>query len=111
MLSFPLHIGARWIVRDDHRFVRAVVAHERVNLPLGLFLAWKLRGTSELFGPDDRVHFWYSNVGLVRVRFHVVADAVDDADHVIGTVAIDSDQSLTALALERPHALADAPLP
>jgi hypothetical protein len=111
VLSFPLHLGARWIVRDDPRFVRSVVAHERVNAPLGLFPAWKLRGTAELFGPSDRVHFWYSNVGLVRIRFHVTGNAVDDRGNVIGSVVFDSDQSLSALSLERQHALADAPLP
>src|SRR5262245_54182998 len=100
MLRYPLFVGARWIVREDPRFARIVVASERVNVPLGTFPAWKIRGTSELFGPQDRVHFWYSNLGLLRLRFHVIADVVDVGDHVIGQVVSDGDQSLTAIHLE-----------
>jgi hypothetical protein len=99
MLSFPLFVGARWVVRDDPRFQRIVVARDRVNLPLGTFPAFKIRGTAELFGPGDRVFFWYSNLGLLSMRVHVTADAVDDADHVIGRVVLDQDQSLTGIHL------------
>jgi hypothetical protein len=72
-----------------------------VNLPLGTLPAWKLRGTSELFGPEDRVHFWYSRLGLLRIRFHVVGDATDNTGNVIGRVVTDSDQSLTEIHLVR----------
>ena len=101
LLSYPLYPGARWIVRDDPRFARIVVGPERVNLPLGTLPAWKLRGTSELFGPEDRVHFWYSRLGLLRIRFHVVGDATDNTGNVIGRVVTDSDQSLTEIHLVR----------
>ena len=104
LLSFPLYVGARWIVRDDPLFGRIVVARERVSLSLGTFPAWKIRGTSELFGPEDRVFFWYSNLGLLRVRYHIVADAVDNSGNVIGRVASDSDQSLTDIHLVGPGA-------
>lgn len=104
LLSFPLYVGARWVVRDDPRFGRIVVARERVGLSLGTFPAWKIRGTSELFGPEDRVFFWYSNLGLLRVRYHIIANAVDNSGNVIGRVASDSDQSLTNIHLVGPGA-------
>jgi hypothetical protein len=88
-------------VRDEPRFARIVVGRDRINVPLGTFAAWKLRGTSELYGPEDRVHLWYSNLGLLRFRYHVEADAVDEVDHVIGRVVTDSDQSLTGIHLVR----------
>lgn len=101
LLSYPLHVGERWIVRESPRFARIVVGREVVNVPLGTFPAWKIRGTSELFGPDDRVLFWYSNLGLLRVRVHATSDATDDTGNVIGRVVLDSDQSLTDIHLVR----------
>jgi len=99
LLSYPLYVGERWIVRESPRFARIVVGREVVSVPLGMFPAWKIRGDSELFGPDDRVFFWYSNLGLLSVRYHVVGDAVDDTGNVIGRVVTDSDQSLTDIHL------------
>jgi hypothetical protein len=99
LLSYPLYAGARWIVRDDPRFARIVIGRERVSLPLGTFAAWNIRGTAELFGPEDRVHFWYSNLGLLRIRFHVVGNATDNTGAIIGRVVTDSDQSLTDIHL------------
>src|SRR5262245_7884453 len=99
MLRYPLSVGARWIVRDSPRFARVVVARERVQVPLRTFVAWKVRGTSELFGPDDRVFFWYSSAGLLRFRYHVVGEATDTFGNVIGTAVSDFDQSLTGLRL------------
>ena len=101
LLSYPLFVGARWIVRKDPQFGRIVVAHERVLVPLGTFPAWKVRGTSELYGPNDRVNFWYSNLGLLALRYHAETNATDSTGAIIGRVAIDSDQSLTAIHLVR----------
>jgi len=106
MLSYPLRPGASWIVRDSPRFVRTVVGLDMIHVPLGSFPAWALRGDSELFGPNDRVGFWYSRLGLLRIRYHVEADAVDNTGAVIGRVATDSDQSLTGIHLVRSAALA-----
>ena len=99
-LRFPLFVGASWIVRDSPRFERTVTAHERVELPAGEFSAWSIRGTSELFGPDDRLQVWYGHEGLLRLRFHAVSEATDPFGNVIGHVVADLDQSLTAFHLE-----------
>ena len=106
LLSYPLYQGKRWIVVDTPRFARIVVGLDRIRVPLGTFAAWKIRGTSELFAPTDRVHFWYSNLGLLRIRFHAEVNAVDNTGAIIGTVAMDSDQSLAGIHLVRPSALA-----
>ena len=99
-LRFPLFVGASWIVRDSPRFEREVTAHERVELPAGAFSSWSIRGTSELFGPEDRLQLWYGQEGLLRLRFHGVSEATDPSGNVIGLVVADMDQSLTAFHLE-----------
>jgi|KBSSwiStaDraftv2_1062776.scaffolds.fasta_scaffold217881_2 hypothetical protein len=106
LLSYPVYPGARWIVSEDPRFARIVVGLERIDVPFGTLAAWNLRGTSELYGPNDRVHFWYSNLGLVSIRYHFETDAVDDTGAVIGRVAGDVDQSLTGVHLVRAGTLA-----
>ncbi len=102
MLRYPLHVGARWIVRDSPRFARAVMARERVQVPAGPFIAWRLRGTSELFGPADRVRFWYSRAGLLRISAHIEADATDDTGSVIGRLIMDQEQVLESFRLVNP---------
>ena len=106
LLSYPLYAGARWLVLEEPRFGRVVVGLDRIRVPLGTFAAWKLRGTSESFGPNDRLHLWYSNLGLLRIRYHFEVDAVDNTGTVIGRAALDSDQSLTGIHLVRGAALA-----
>ena len=106
LLSYPLYQGKRWLVMEEPRFARIVVGLDRINVPLGTFAAWKIRGTSEYFGPNDRVNFWYSNLGLVRIRYHFEADAVDNTGAIVGRVATDSDQSLTGIHVVRSGALA-----
>ena len=101
VLSYPLFVGARWVVRADPRFARIVEARERINVPLGTLGSWRIRGTSELYGPNDRVHFWYSNLGLLRSRYYAETNATDSTGAIIGRVGIDSDQALTGVHLVR----------
>jgi len=110
LLRFPLYTGARWAVRESPRYGRVVLGHERVVVPAGAFVAWHLRGTSELFGPADRVFYWYSSAGLVRTSFHFESPATDDTGHVIGRVIGDQDQVLTALTLMYPDAALESPV-
>jgi hypothetical protein len=55
-----------------------------------------------VFGPDDRVFFWYGSQGLLRVRYHLVGNATDATGNIVGRIVSDSDQSLTDLHLVRP---------
>ena len=104
LLRYPLFTGAHWVVRASPRFTRSVIGRERVTVPAGAFSAWRLRGSSELFGPNDRARFWYSSAGLVRLSFHFESNAIDNAGNVIGRVMGDQEQLLTALSLVDPHA-------
>src|ERR1043166_3659568 len=89
--------------RPPHR-ARSVLAREPLLLPAGAFNAWRIRGTSELFGPTDRVTFWYAGAGLVRIRVHAESPATDETGNVIGRAVFDSDQRLTQVRLVDPGA-------
>ena len=96
-------------MRASPRFGRTVIGRERITVPAGAFSAWRLRGTSELFGPNDRVRFWYANAGLIRISIHLESEATDDAGNVLGRVVADEEQLLNALSLvgsHSPHPLA-----
>lgn len=113
LLRYPLFVGARWTMRESPRFARVVLGRERVIVPAGAYSAWHLRGLSQLYGPEDRVAFWYSSAGLVRTSFHFESVATDNAGNVIGRVLADQDQVLSALTLvdpNAPHTLAVTPV-
>ena len=99
LLRYPLYTGARWVVRDSPRFARVVVGREPTTVPAGTFTAWVLRGRSELYGPNDRVRFWYAREGLIKAAFHGEMDVTDELGNVIGHLTADMDQSLTGLTL------------
>ncbi len=113
LLRYPLFIGAQWIVRDSPLFARTVIAREHLLLPAGSFNAWRIRGTSELFGPTDRVTVWYAGAGLVRITVHAESNATDETGNVIGREVFDSDQRLTQVHIVdpgAPHTFAVTPL-
>jgi hypothetical protein len=94
-------------VRESPLFARIVVAHQRLHVPAGTFNAWRIRQTSELFGPDDTVHLWYSRSGLLRIAFRGRMNATDDTGNIVGQVIIEQNQVLRTLQLADP----DDPLP
>lgn len=98
-LRYPLQVGAQWTVRESPFFGRIVTGQEELLLPVGRVRAWRIRGLSELYGPNDRVLFWYGRPGLVRTRVHAESDATDDAGNVIGRVVADFDQALVRVTL------------
>ncbi|MGH7742549.1 MAG: hypothetical protein ACRENS_11080 [Candidatus Eiseniibacteriota bacterium] len=102
MLRYPLYTGASWIVRDSPRFVRRVAGRERLHVPAGEFPSWRIAGDSELFGPNDRVTYWYGAPGLLRIQVHAELNATDDTGAIIGTALFDSDQVLTDANLRGP---------
>lgn len=102
MLSYPLHMGSSWIVRDDPRFERLVIAREHTTVPAGQFIAWVLRASSELYGPNDRVHLWYARQGLIKLTIHADVNVVDDTGNIIGRAIVDVTQDLSGLTLETP---------
>ncbi len=111
LLRYPLFTGARWIVRQSPRFARRVIGRERLELPAGTLTAWKLRGASELYGPNDQVHFWYAHAGLVRILLHAESQTTDVNGNVTGVMIGEWDQVLTQAKLldpGGPHKLATA---
>jgi hypothetical protein len=106
MLSYPLHTGASWIVRESPiRVVNSVQASESLELPAGRFTGWRIRiDFPDLFGPDDRAQVWQSRSGLLQLRAHFVGEATDDQGNFIGRVISDETQELTSLSLTGPGA-------
>ena len=100
LLRYPLYVGAGWIVRDSPRFARRVTGREQLEVPAGTFAAWRIAGASELYGPNDRVTFWYGAEGLLRIQIHAELNATDNTGAIIGTVLFDSDQLLTHADLQ-----------
>ena len=98
MLDYPLHAGAHWVVRASPRFERTVLRREHLELPVGSVSAWRLRGQSELYGPDDRVWFWYGDDGLVRSLVHARLHVRDDLGRIIGEVFGTWDQKLVSFS-------------
>jgi hypothetical protein len=105
LLRYPLYVGASWIVRDSPRFARRVTGRELLDVPAGRFTAWRIAGSSELYGPNDRVTFWYGAEGLLRIQSHTEAIAVDNAGIAIGTLISDIDQVLASVRLHDPTPL------
>jgi hypothetical protein len=108
LLRFPLFVGARWTELEgaEYAVARTVVGRERVQVPLGVFPAWKIRQTSEYLGPSYRRYIWYGSVGELRERSHDEFEATDLSGNVVGRVLIDGELSLTGAHLVRAGALA-----
>jgi hypothetical protein len=85
-LSYPLHTGASWHIREDPLFAARVVGMDALPLDCGRVPAWRIRYTSELFGPNDLVRVWYSRWGYLGLEAHLEGDAVDAEGNVIGRV-------------------------
>ena len=111
-LAYPLFVGARWKMSESPLIECTVTARERVRVPAGTTLAWRVRTTPEWFGDGDRVETWYSAAGLVRYSVRMEQDIVDLQGNVLGTVKYEGDQTLTAFHLDDvrpPRRLAAAP--
>jgi hypothetical protein len=98
-LRYPLEVGARWTVRESPFFGRIVTGQEELLLPVGRVRAWRIRGVSELYGPNDRVIFWYGRPGHVRTRVHAESEATDEFGNIIGRAVADFDQVLVRVSL------------
>ncbi len=99
LLRYPLRGGASWVVRSSPEFGREVLGMDDLVLPIGRVRAWRVQGTSELFGAGDLVLFWYGRAGLVRIHVHAVMDATDMSGNVIGKAVSDYDQALKSASL------------
>jgi hypothetical protein len=98
-LLYPLHTGARWVIRADPRFESVVEGNDVLDLPPGRLPAWRIRIDSELVGPDDRVHVWYGRSGYLMLVAHFKGEATDPNGIPIGTLISDESEVLTELSL------------
>jgi hypothetical protein len=97
-LSYPLFRGRTWRIRDEPVFVATVEDMGPVRVPAGDFFGVRVRIDSELFGPDDRVHFWYSRSGQLQLRAHLETRTTDPAGNPI-VVASEQIERLESLRL------------
>jgi len=98
-LEYPLHPGARWVIRADPRFESIVEGAEVLDLAVGHVPGWRIRIDSVFLGPDDRVHVWYGRSGFLKLVAHFEGVATDPNGDPIGRVISDESEVLTELAL------------
>jgi hypothetical protein len=100
-LRYPLHPGTSWVIREDPLFAAAVEGIDAVDLPAGRFSAYRVR-IDLPGGENDRVHFWFSRSGFLKLEFHGEGVATDDSGRIIGIVIDEETEELTGLKLAGP---------
>lgn len=96
-LAYPLRPGAAWVVRDDPLYVSTVEGIDpRDGSP-----AYRIRMDSDLFGPDDLVHFRYGRCGFDGMRAHLEGVATDMNGHRIGYIVSEETWDPVAVDIDR----------
>jgi hypothetical protein len=108
-LDYPLHPGAKWVLRTDPYFTGTVERVELVDLPAGRFQAYRIRLGSDLFGPNDRVLLYWGRSGELGHSFHLEIVATDENGNPIGNQVADETEQLRALHLVGSGQVAAAP--
>lgn len=101
-LSYPLHRGASWTIREDPYFASTVEGMDRLNLPAGQFTAYRIRIDSQFFGPEDTVHLWMNRSGQLQFRYSLVEPATDEDGNVIGQFIATHEEVVDAVSLVAP---------
>jgi hypothetical protein len=101
-LAYPLRPGGSWIIRESPRFAATVERVEALDLGFATLSGWRIRYTSEFFGPRDLVQVWYGRSGLLMLSAHLESDATDESGRVIGTLTSDLVVTLDELTLPGP---------
>ena len=80
-LRFPLTLGARWRAPFAYEFrgqgLATVTSLDRVRVPAGVFIAWRVEIGLDGGDPADRHTYWYSDAGLVRESHRTVERLYD----------------------------------
>jgi hypothetical protein len=84
-LSYPLHVGAQWTVREEPLLTARVEGLDVLTLPAGRFSGWRIRYFSERFGPGDEVRVWYGRDGYLAREARLEGEALDAQGNPIGT--------------------------
>lgn len=100
-LQYPLHPGARWLIRTDPRIESTVEGMEVLDLPVGPVPAWRIRIDWDDFGPEDRVHVWFGRSGYLKLFAHFEDVATNEQGNPIGRLIAEDDERLVDLSLDR----------
>jgi len=101
-LAYPLQPGQRWTIRSGPGFNAGVEALETLDLPAGWFAAYRIRYSSEFFGPLDRVYVWYGPKGYLKLDARTESAVRDAEGNRIGTVWTETIEVLDEIALVDP---------
>src|SRR5262245_34791706 len=87
-LPYPLRVGATWV--NQYGLDARVEAVEFVSVPAGHFAAWRV---ALAFSGTVLERDWYSDVGLVKYRFHSESDVAvrDSAGVAVGMKRVTAD--------------------
>ena len=101
-LSYPLHPGASWIIRDVPRITATVEGAETLDLPAGRFASWRIRiDWPGNFGPRDVVHVWFGRCGDLQFAAHLEGEQTGPDGVPNGYVISDESEVLVDLDLVR----------
>jgi len=98
-LEYPLHPGARWMIRADPRFESIVEGAEVLDLAVGHVPGWRIRIESVFFGPDDRVRIWYGRGGFLKLEAYFEGIATDPSGNRLGRLISEESEVLTEVTL------------
>ena len=98
-LRYPLHPGARWVIRPSPLFAGLVERLDVLQLPVGRKLGFRIRITSDLFGPNDRVHVWYGPSGYLRLEAHLESEATDINGNPLGLMVSEQSEVLDGIRI------------
>ena len=105
LLSYPLHAGKSWHVRENPLVIYTVERMESLRLPAGRFNGWRIRiDWPGVFGPNDRAHVWYGREGFLKLEARLETIETDLEGNRYGVVRSHEVQVLSDLDLvERPR--------
>lgn len=98
-LSYPLHPGQEWIIREDPLFTSIVEGHDLLDLPPGKMNGFKIWVLNPWLGPNDVVLIWYGRQGYLKLFVHLENEITDPGGNPIDTLIYKESLSLESLDL------------
>jgi len=98
-LRFPFTRGAHWRTGYPFSGFATVVGVDRVRVPAGDFIAWRVELGASSGDPGDRHTYWYSDAGLIRESHREVDELFDSQGFHRGQEVFEVVVELKALQL------------
>ena len=92
-------VARSWIIRADPLFRSRVLGVERLRVPAGRFLAYRIRIDSDLFGANDRVFVWYGRKGFLKFWAHLELPDTDQDGNLTHIVTTEDQEVLDGFNL------------